>query len=44
MTAKLYAKELLEKLVKGKELRVLEVVWDHELDVNEQLELLLKEG
>ena len=43
MTAKLYAKELLEKLVKGKELRVLEVVNDPELDAEQQLELLLKE-
>lgn len=43
MRAKLYAKELLEKLVKEKELRLLEVVWDYELDADEQMELLLKE-
>jgi hypothetical protein len=43
LTTKLYAKELLEKIVKGKELRILEVVNDPELDVEQQLELLLKE-
>jgi len=43
LRAKLYAKELLEKLVKEKELRILEVIWDPELDVDEQLECLLKE-
>ena len=43
MTTKLYARELLERVVKGKELKVLEVVNDPELDVEQQLELLLKE-
>jgi len=43
MKAKLYARELLEKLVKPKELRVLEVVWDHELNPDQKIEILLKE-
>jgi hypothetical protein len=40
---KLYAKDLLEKLVSKKELKILEVVWNEELDTNEKIERLMKE-
>lgn len=43
MRVKLYTKELLEKLVSEKELKILEVLWDHKLDADQQIELLLKE-
>jgi len=39
---KLYARELLEKLVNEKELKILEVLWDYTLDPDQQIELLLK--
>lgn len=43
MRGKLYARELLKKLVMEKELKVLEAVWDDELTVNQKIEALLEE-
>jgi len=39
---KLYAKELLDKLVSEKELKVLETVWNDELKIDEKIERLLE--
>jgi len=39
---KLYAKELLDKLVSEKELKILETVWDDELKIDEKIERLLE--
>ena len=44
MRSKLYARELFERLVKQKELDLLEVVWNPELTVDEQIKLLLQKG
>lgn len=43
MRHKLYARELLKKLVTKKELKVLERVWDDELSVDQKIEALLEE-
>lgn len=43
MKRKLYARELLKKLVTKKELKVLERVWDDELSVDQKIEALLEE-
>ena len=40
MKGKLYARELLKKLVSVKELEVLEIVWDEELDVEQKIKAL----
>ena len=42
MRMKLYAKELLDKLVSEKELKILETVWDDELKIDEKIERLLE--
>jgi hypothetical protein len=39
---RLYASELLKKLVKPEELRILEVVWDEELNTEQKIEALLR--
>jgi len=44
LRSKLYARELFERLVKQKELDLLEVVWNPELTVDEQIKLLLQKG
>ena len=43
MKSKLYAGELLKKLVTEKELRILEAVWDDELSIDQKIDSLLKE-
>ena len=43
MKSKLYARELLKKLVTEKELRILEAVWDDELSIDQKIDSLLKE-
>jgi len=43
LKSKLYARELLKKLVTEKELTVLEAVWDHELSIDKKIEFLLEE-
>lgn len=43
MRGKLYARELLKKLVTEKELKVLEAIWDNELTVDQKIEALLEE-
>jgi len=40
---KLYAEELLKKLVTEKELRILERVWDSELSTEQKIALLVEE-
>jgi hypothetical protein len=41
----LYARELLKKLVTEEDLKIMEAVWDEELDIDEKIEYLLnKEG
>lgn len=42
MKGKLYARELLKKLVSVKELEVLEIVWDEELDVEQKVKALVE--
>ena len=42
MKTKLYAKELLNKLASEKELKILEIVWDDELDVDQKIKQLLE--
>jgi hypothetical protein len=42
LKTKLYARELLKKLLKKKELEILEAVWDDELNVDQQIELLFE--
>jgi len=37
----LYAHELLKKLVDEKDLKILEAVWNTELDIDEKIEYLL---
>jgi hypothetical protein len=43
MKARLYARELLEKLLSEKELKILEVLMDRNTDADRQIEELLKE-
>jgi hypothetical protein len=43
MKARLYARELLEKLLSEKELKILEVLMDRNTDADQQIEELLKE-
>jgi hypothetical protein len=43
MKRKLYATELLKKIVTEKELRILEVAWDDELSAEEKIDLILEE-
>ena len=43
MKGKLYAGELLKKLVTKEEMKVLEAVWDDELSVEQKIESLLEE-
>lgn len=42
MRIKLYARELLQKLVREEDLKVLEAVWDNELNIDEKIEYLIK--
>lgn len=41
MKSRLYAKDLLKKLVMEKELEILEVVWDDELTEEQKIDELL---
>ena len=43
MRTKLYAKELLKKLVGDKELEILETVWDDELSEDQKINRLVEE-
>jgi hypothetical protein len=43
MKRKLYAIELLRKLVSDKELRILEITFDEDLSTEEKIDILLKE-
>jgi hypothetical protein len=43
LKSKLYARELLKKLVTENELRILEAVWDAELSIDQKIDSLLKE-
>lgn len=43
MKGKLYARELLKKLVTKEEMKVLEAVWDDQLNVEQKIESLLEE-
>jgi hypothetical protein len=43
LKGKLYARELLKKLVTEEEMKVLEAVWDDELSVEQKIESLLEE-
>jgi hypothetical protein len=40
---KLYATELLKKLVTDKELKKLEIVWDDRLDLDRKIQQMLEE-
>jgi len=40
---KLYATELLKKLLTEKELKKLEIVWDDKLEVDQKIEQMLEE-
>lgn len=42
MKTKLYAEELLRKLVSEDELRILEKIWDSELSTNQKVALLME--
>lgn len=42
MKTKLYARELLEKLVTKEDLKILEAVWNEELNIDEKIEYILK--
>ena len=42
MSRKLYARELFEKLVNEKELKILETAWNDELTIDEKIQCLLK--
>jgi hypothetical protein len=39
---KLYALNLLKKMLSDDDLKVLEAVWDEELDADEKIEILLR--
>jgi len=41
LRTKLYAGELLKKLVTEKELKILEIVWDTEVTLDQKIERLL---
>lgn len=41
MKSRLYAKDLLKKLVTEKELKILEIVWDDELTEEQKIDELL---
>ena len=43
MRHKLYAREFLKKLVKKRELEILETIWDEELSVDQKIQALLEE-
>jgi len=43
LKSKLYAEDLLKKLVTEKELRILKAVWDEELSIEQKIDSLLKE-
>jgi len=43
LKTKLYAEELLRKLVTADELRILEKIWDPELSAKEKIVLLVEE-
>jgi hypothetical protein len=43
VTGKLYGEELLKKINGEKELKVLETVWNDDLDIEKKIEFLLKE-
>jgi len=43
MKSKLYARELLKKLVTDQELKILETTWDNDLTVEQKIDLLLEE-
>ena len=43
MRPKLYATELLKKLVTDKELKKLEIVWDDRLDLDRKIQQMLEE-
>ena len=43
MKSKLYAEDLLKKLVTEKELKILKAVWDEELSIEQKIDSLLKE-
>jgi len=42
LKTKLYAEELLRKLVTEDELRILEKIWDSELSTNQKVALLME--
>ena len=42
MRTRLYAEELLKKLVKENELRILERIWDSELSTEQKIALLME--
>jgi len=42
LRTKLYAEELLKKLVTENELRMLEIIWDSELTTEQKIALLLE--
>ncbi len=42
MKTKLYASELLKKLVTEEELEILTIVWDTQSDIDQKIELLLE--
>lgn len=42
MKTKLYARELLEKLVTEEDLKILEAIWNEELNVDEKIKYILK--
>jgi len=43
LKSKLYAEDLLKKLVTEKELKILKAVWDEELSIEQKIDSLLKE-
>ena len=44
MSEEIYARELLEKLVDKKELKILEIVWNDEIDLDKKVDLLMEES
>lgn len=43
MKGKLYARELLKKLLSVKDLEVLEIVWDEDLSLEQKIKALVEE-
>lgn len=43
MSRKLYAVDLLKKIVDEEELRILEVLWEDSIPLDKKVELILKE-